>query len=50
MRTAVLDRFSTVLPTIPLPWGLVPQRAASLGGDIRLLADTGPTDLVLDEF
>ncbi|MCH5644975.1 DUF2993 domain-containing protein [Gordonia sp. ABSL49_1] len=50
MRAAVLDRFTTILPLIPLPWGLTPQWAASLGGDILLHADSGPADLRLDAF
>lgn len=50
MRSAVLARFSLELPTIPLPWGLAPQRAESLGGDLLLRADTGRSHLRLDEF
>ncbi|MEO9327916.1 LmeA family phospholipid-binding protein [Gordonia aurantiaca] len=50
MRTAVLDRFSMVLPRLPMAWGLTPQRAESFGGDVQLVASRGPADLRLDRF
>ncbi|GAC53910.1 LmeA family phospholipid-binding protein [Gordonia amicalis] len=45
MRAAVLDRFSMVLPPLPMAWGLVAQRAESFGGDVQLVADSGPAGL-----
>ncbi|MFT4043729.1 MAG: LmeA family phospholipid-binding protein [Gordonia sp. (in: high G+C Gram-positive bacteria)] len=50
VRTAVLARFSTTLPPLPLPWGLAPTGAHSEGSDVLLVADSGPRDLRPDKF
>ncbi|SDU82011.1 DUF2993 domain-containing protein [Gordonia westfalica] len=50
MRAAVLDRFSMVLPRLPMAWGLEAQRAESFGGDVQLVGETGAADLRPDRF
>ncbi|QMU21116.1 LmeA family phospholipid-binding protein [Gordonia rubripertincta] len=50
MRVAVLDRFSMVLPRLPMAWGLVAKRAESFGGDVQLVSDSGVTDVRPDRF
>jgi len=50
MRAAVLDRFSTTLPRLPMAWGLTAQRAESFGGDVQLLADKGAAAVRPDQF
>ncbi|ETA05986.1 hypothetical protein BJF87_10005 [Gordonia sp. CNJ-863] len=50
MRAAVLDRFSMVLPRLPMAWGLVAQRAESFGGDVQLVSESGVTDVRPDRF
>lgn len=45
LRQAILDRFTTTLPPIPMPWGLRATGAHSAGSDIRLTASSGPVDV-----
>ena len=45
LRAQVLQRFSTTLPPLPLPWGIPATGAHSEGSDVLLVADTGPRDL-----
>ncbi|GAA1481258.1 mannan chain length control protein LmeA [Gordonia sinesedis] len=50
LRRQVLDRFSTTLPWLPLPWDLPATGAQSEGSDVLLLAESGPRDLRPDRF
>ena len=50
LRAAVLDRFTTTLPRLPLPWGIIPTGAHSEGSDVLLVADTGPRQLRPRDF
>ena len=50
LRAQVLQRFSTTLPLLPLPWGITATGAHSEGSDVLLVADTGPQNYTDDGF
>ncbi|MGC4935361.1 DUF2993 domain-containing protein [Gordonia sp. DT30] len=50
LRNAVLARFTTTLPPLPMPWDLPATGAHSSGSDVLLTAESGQRDLQPERF
>lgn len=50
LRQQILQRFTTTLPRLPMPWGLIADDAHSAGSDIMVTATDGRRMLRPDEF